>query len=200
MIEGVLQIFAKAPIPGQVKTRLIPKLGEKGATDVHKQLVTHCLQQFSGLFSVQLWCAPDEYHPFFQACQTEFGVSLHRQQGADLGERMAYALSSSAQAVLIGSDCPTLNAQIVCDAFTALQQDNAVVLAPAEDGGYVLIAMQPVIPELFTDMPWGSSQVLTLTRARLHDLRLRWQELPTQWDVDVPKDVERWYKQKKIML
>lgn len=193
MTKNILQIFAKAPIPGQVKTRLIPKLGPKGATNLHKQLVKHCLQKFNGLFSIQLWCAPDEYHPFFQACQSEFSISLHRQQGADLGERMAYALASAAPAVLIGSDCPSLNAQNIHDAFSALQQGNPVVLAPAEDGGYVLIGMQQLVPEILIDMPWGESQVLTETRARLLKLGQHWQELPTQWDVDRAEDVERWY-------
>ncbi|MEN8218975.1 MAG: TIGR04282 family arsenosugar biosynthesis glycosyltransferase [Pseudomonadota bacterium] len=198
MIKDVLQVFAKAPKLGQVKTRLIPELGEKVATDLHKQLVRHCLQQFSDLFSVQLWCAPDEYHPFFQACQREFGVSLHRQQGADLGERMAYALASAAPmpAVLIGSDCPSLKAENIREAFAALQQGYAVVLAPAEDGGYVLIGLQQVRAELFSEMPWGTSQVLTETRARLGKLGLRWYELPTQWDVDRAEDVERFVQDK----
>jgi len=197
MTKNVLQMFAKAPNPGLVKTRLINKLGKQGAADLHQQLVRHSLQQFSHLFPTQLWCAPDEYHPFFQACQTEFGVSLHRQIGADLGERMAYALASAAPAVLIGSDCPSLDVQTIREAFAALQQDNAVVLAPAEDGGYVLIGMQQLIPELFTNMPWGTSQVLALTRARLRDLGLRWKELPTQWDIDRPEDVERWQKEQE---
>ncbi|HDN26319.1 MAG TPA: glycosyltransferase [Thioploca sp.] len=196
-MKEILQVFAKAPIPGQVKTRLINILGEQGAADLHQQLVKHCLQQFSHLFSIQLWCTPDEYHPFFKTCQTDFGVSLHHQQGADLGKRMAYALASTpAPTVLIGSDCPSLNAQTIYDAFAALQQDNTVVLAPAEDGGYTLIGMQQVVPELFTNMPWGTSQVLTLTRARLGNLELRWQELPIQWDVDRPEDVERWYAER----
>ncbi len=193
----ILQIFAKAPELGKVKTRLIPKLGEKVATDVHKQLVKHCLQQFSGLFTTQLWCAPNQFHPFFQACETEFDISLRCQQGADLGERMAYALNSSSPAVLIGSDCPSFKPQIIRDAFTALQ-DNPVVLAPAEDGGYVLIGMQRVLPTLFIDIPWGTSQVLTKTRERLHDLDVRWKELPTQWDVDYPEDVKRWNKEKTL--
>jgi hypothetical protein len=194
--DGVLQVFAKAPIPGRVKTRLIPKLGKLGAANLHKQLVWHCLQKFSDLFSIQLWCAPDEHHPFFQTCQTDFGVSLHCQQGADLGERMTYALASviPTPAILIGSDCPSLNVQTISDAFAALQHDNLVVLAPAEDGGYVLIGMQRIIPELFVDMPWGTDQVLTITRARLLNLGLRWKELPTQWDVDRPEDVGRWEK------
>jgi len=195
----ILQIFAKAPELGKVKTRLIPKLGEQVATDVHKQLVKHCLKQFSELFTIQLWCAPNQFHPFFQACQTEFDISLHCQQGADLGERMAYALNSaSPAAVLIGSDCPSLKPETIHDAFFALQ-DNQVVLAPAEDGGYVLIGMQRrVLPTLFTNIPWGTSQVLTKTRERLHNLGVRWKELPTQWDVDYPEDVERWNKEKTI--
>ena len=192
MVKGILQIFAKAPIPGKVKTRLIPVLGTQGACDLHQQLVKHCLQKFCGFFTLHLWCG--EYHPFFQACQTHFGVSLHYQQGADLGERMAYALASVAPApvILIGSDCPSLEVQIIEEGFAALRQGEMVVLAPAEDGGYVLIGMQQVVRELFIDMPWGSSQVLTLTRARLRALGLGWKELPTQWDIDYPKDVERW--------
>lgn len=193
MTESVLQIFAKAPVPGKVKTRLIPKLGAMGAAMLYQHIVKHCLQQFSDSFSIQLWCYPDEYHSFFQACQKNFNVSLHRQQGADLGERMAYALATTSQpTVLIGSDCPSLDILTIRDAFTAIQQDNTVVLAPAEDGGYVLIGMQQVVPELFTDMPWSTSQVLTLTRVRLQDLRLSWKELPMQWDIDRPEDVERW--------
>ncbi|EDN66134.1 conserved hypothetical protein [Beggiatoa sp. PS] len=192
-MKGILQVFAKAPRPGQVKTRLINILGQQGAADLHQQLVEHCLQTFSHLFPLQLWCAPDEHHPFFQACQTQFEVSLYCQQGADLGERMAYALASAnpAPVVLIGSDCPSLNEKHIHEAFVALEQNN-VVLAPAEDGGYVLIGMQQLVPELFIDMPWGSSQILTLTRTRLHDLGLSWKELPTQWDIDRPEDVERW--------
>ncbi len=196
-MEGILQIFAKAPIPGNVKTRLIPKFGAVGAANLHKQLVQHCLQTLEKLeHQIQLWCAPNESHPFFQICQTDFGVSLHRQQGADLGERMTYAIANAAPipAVLIGSDCPSLTVQTIRDAFTALQQGNSVVLAPAEDGGYVLIGMRQVIPELFIDIPWGTSQVLAQTQARLHNLGLHWKELPTQWDVDYPKDVERFLK------
>ncbi|MDM8560912.1 TIGR04282 family arsenosugar biosynthesis glycosyltransferase [Candidatus Parabeggiatoa sp. HSG14] len=194
MTENVLQLFAKAPIPGKVKTRLIPKLGAVGAAILHQQLVKHCLQQFSGLFSIQLWCTPDEYHPFFQACKKNFNVSLYRQQGTDLGERMAYALASTPQpTVLIGSDSPSLDVPTIRDAFTALQQDNTIVLAPAEDGGYVLIGMRQMIPELFTNMPWSTSQVLTLTQARLQELGLSWKKLEMQWDIDRPEDVERWY-------
>jgi len=191
-----LQIFAKAPIYGQVKTRLIPKNGAKGATDLHKQFVRLSLHKFSRLFNVQLWCAPDESHPFFQTCQQEFAISLHRQQGIGLGERMANALNSNQPTVLIGSDCPILSPKIIFDAFAALEKDYSVVLSPAEDGGYVLIGMRQLIPEIFTNMPWGTSEVFPITKQRLNALGIKWYQLPTLWDVDRPEDLERWYQVK----
>jgi len=189
-----LQIFAKAPIYGQVKTRLIPKIGAAGATDLHKQFVQLNLQKFSKLFQVQLWCAPDELHPFFQTCQQKFDISLYRQQGIGLGERMAYALNSCQPTVLIGSDCPILTPKIIYDAFAALQKDYSVVLSPAEDGGYVLIGMRQFIPEIFTNIPWGTSEVFSITKQRLNALGIKWYQLATQWDIDRPEDLERWYQ------
>ncbi len=189
---NTLQIFSKAPIAGKVKTRLIPTLGEQGAADLQQKLVKYCLQKFSQIFSVQLWCHPDESHPFFYECKTEFNLSLHRQQGSDLGERMANALASSVPnpTILIGTDCPSLTVALIQKAFTTLQQYQ-VVLGPAEDGGYVLIGMQQKLPELFVDVPWGSPVVFKATRSHLANLELKWYELPIQWDVDRPEDFIR---------
>ncbi|MDM8567211.1 TIGR04282 family arsenosugar biosynthesis glycosyltransferase [Candidatus Halobeggiatoa sp. HSG11] len=189
---NTLQIFAKAPIAGKAKTRLIKTLGEQGAAYLHQKLVKYCLQKFGHIFSVQLWCYPDELHSFFTECKTKFNISLHQQHGYDLGERMANALASTVPhpTVLIGTDCPSLTVAILQEAFTALQQYQ-VVLGPAEDGGYVLIGMQQQLPELFVDIPWGSSLVLETTRSRLRDLQLSWYELPIQWDVDRPDDLPR---------
>lgn len=193
MMQNILQIFAKAPIPGQVKTRLIPTLGAVGAADLHKALVQHLLQKFHTLFTLQLWCTSE--HPFFQSCQTQFNISLHLQVGNDLGQRMAYALGKEGATVLIGSDCPTLSVSHIQEAFVALKQ--GIVLTPAEDGGYVLIGMQTLTPELLNNIPWGTSQVLKVTRNRLRDLSMQWHELPTQWDIDRPEDVARWNKRKQ---
>ena len=189
---NVLQIFAKSPIVGKVKTRLTDVINEQAATDLHKQLVKYCLQKFSRIFTVKLWCYPDELHPFFTKCKNEFNISLHQQQGKNLGERMAFALSATVPkpTILIGSDCPTLTVKTLQNAFLALQ-NNQVVLGPAEDGGYVLIGMQQKFPELFTDIPWGSSLVLETTRSRLSTLQLNWYETATQWDVDRPQDLIR---------
>jgi hypothetical protein len=192
-----LLVFAKAPVPGQVKTRLISALGEAEAARLHKRLVCHTLEAvMEGQFApVSLWCSPTPDHPFFQNCRLTYGVTLYCQQGNDLGERMAHAfeetLKGSATAVLIGTDCPSLSAKDLKTAFEVLCHGSDAVLGPAEDGGYVLIGLRRPAPGLFVDMPWGSELVLAETRARLHALNLRFHELPRRWDVDRPEDLMR---------
>lgn len=188
-------VFAKAPVAGAVKTRLVPVLGETGAAALHSGLVRHALATARQAGSaVELWCAPDESHPFFARCATEFGAELHRQQGADLGARMRHAFerafAARSRLVLIGSDCPALTAAHLADAHAALDDHDAAI-APAEDGGYVLIALARPQPALFEDIDWGSAAVMGQTRARIAASRVRWKELPTLWDVDRPADYER---------
>jgi rSAM/selenodomain-associated transferase 1 len=192
-----LLVFAKAPVPGQVKTRLIPALGEAEAARFHERLVrqTIDLATRTRFAPVSLWCSPTLAHPFFQDCLCRYGVTLLRQEGNDLGQRMAHAfeetLKESTAAVLIGTDCPSLSADDLKMAFEALQHGFDAVLGPAEDGGYVLIGLRRPVPELFVDMPWGSERVLAETRARLRALDLRFHELPQRWDVDRPGDLIR---------
>lgn len=194
--DGVILIFAKAPVAGEVKTRLIPVLGAPGAARLHERLVRHCIAEASaaGLCPVQLWCAPDTEHPFFTQCRKEFGVTLHIQQGTDLGARMAHALraalETASSAVIIGTDCPALTAHDLRAALDALQQGYDAVLGPAEDGGYVLLGLRRAALELFENIPWGTAQVLDLTRARLKRLQWRWHELPARRDIDRPQDLE----------
>src|SRR5690349_1288683 len=144
--EVRVAVFAKAPVPGQVKTRLVPLLGAEGAARLHEELVLRSLgvAADAGIGGVELWCAPDSAHPFFSRCAARFGARLRDQRGVDLGSRMAEAfraaLCDNAALVLIGSDCPTLTPQSLRDAASALESNDAV-LAPAEDGGYVLVGL-----------------------------------------------------------
>ena len=190
-------VFAKAPTPGEAKTRLIPALGEAGAAALHRRLVMHCLRaaRDSGLGPVELWCAPDADDPFFRDCERRCGVSLHPQGKGDLGARMQRAFESalvrSARAILVGSDIPALSAQYIRDADQALARGDDAAIGPAEDGGYALIGLSRCDPELFRDIPWGGSEVLAETRKRLAALSWRSSELPVLWDVDRPEDLER---------
>jgi rSAM/selenodomain-associated transferase 1 len=196
--DTVLMVFCKAPVPGQVKTRLMPALSARQAADIHVQLSERTLKLAaqSRLCPVQLWCAPATDHDFFTASATIYRLELRQQHGADLGERMHLAFESALavypHALLMGCDCPSLTESDLEEAVMALRQGHDLVLAPAEDGGYVLIGLNRPCPELFNDMAWGTSQVLAQTRARIDRLHLRHHELREQWDLDTVSDLDRY--------
>jgi len=196
--NSVLMIFCKAPIPGQVKTRLIPKLTAEQAAELHIELSIKTLQRATqnNLCPVQLWCSPTTDHAFFTASAATYPITLQQQQGVDLGERMHHAFCSAladySHALLMGCDCPSLTEQDLEQALTALNQENKVVIAPAEDGGYVLVGLNQPHPELFDNMPWGTARVLDQTRNRIEHYKLRHHELSEQWDLDTPEDLERY--------
>jgi rSAM/selenodomain-associated transferase 1 len=192
-----VMVFARAPTPGEAKTRLIPALGKAGAAELHRRLVMHGLRVATDaqLGPVELWCARDAGDPFFRECERRFGVSLHSQGEGDLGARMQRAFESalarSRHAILVGSDIPALSVQYLRDADQALAQGDDVVIGPAEDGGYALIGLPRCDPELFRDIPWGGPEVLPETRRRIVALSWRSSELSVLWDVDRPEDLER---------
>lgn len=185
-------VFAKAPIAGVAKTRLIPALGKQGAADLHGQLLDHTLAWASNGCAdiVQLW-SPDVEHPVLLQTQ----MPLFSQCGDDLGQRMAHAfehaLESAKAAVIIGTDCPALTKDIVAEAFAALESGSDVVLGPAEDGGYYLIGLKHAAPELFAGIEWGGDRVFVDTIAKLEQAQLSCHALPTLWDVDRPEDLQR---------
>jgi rSAM/selenodomain-associated transferase 1 len=197
-------IFARAPLAGEVKTRLIPVLGKEGAARLQARLLEQILGMAleSRLAPVQLWCTPDTTHPLFQKAELE-GVSLYTQQGDDLGQRMQHALDSAlqegGQAVLIGTDCPLMDAGYLAAAIEALC-GHEVVLGPAEDGGYVLLGVNRAGIDIYRGIEWGSDQVMQQTRALLQQAGIDWQELATLWDVDRPEDLSRlrsWQESRK---
>src|SRR5262249_34069307 len=143
-------VFAKAPVAGAVKTRLVPLLGAEGAARLHAALARHALGIAAEArpAKLQLWCSPDASHPFFIECATRFRCELRVQKGSDLGARMAHAFESDAPLVLIGSDCPPLTAQHLENAWRLLASNDAV-FAPTEDGGYALVALSRPAPSIF---------------------------------------------------
>lgn len=190
-------IFAKAPLPGQVKTRLVPLLGTVGAARLHSAMVAQTVQrvQAAALAPLQLWCAPSAAAPLFDALKQTGPLELCEQHGADLGARMLHAFTAALQsaevAVAIGTDWPALDPGVIATALQRLQQGDDAVLGPAEDGGYILLGLRRVDTRLFEDIAWGSAQVLSQTQERLRQLQWRWSELPMSWDLDRPVDFER---------
>ncbi|MFW5426836.1 MAG: TIGR04282 family arsenosugar biosynthesis glycosyltransferase [Methylophagaceae bacterium] len=194
--DTAILVFCKAPVAGQVKTRLMPELTDRQAAEIHIELTNGILSLLSKsqLSPIQLWCSPDTSHPFFEQCAIKYGVSLHLQQGNDLGERMNHAIHTaleiSSTVLLIGCDCPTFESNDFEFAITALQAENEVVIAPAKDGGYVMIGMTQAKPQLFLNMTWGHEQVLNNTRQRLAELGLKYIETRQHWDVDTVTDLQ----------
>ena len=187
-----LLVFARAPVAGQVKTRLIAQLGAQGAAELHRQLVTRALQRACATRGarVQLWVAGDPLDPFVQDCARRFGVAVFEQHGTDLGQRMAGAFESAGGGVLIGTDCPAQTPGDLEQAADALQSHSAV-LQPAEDGGYVLVGLQRPQPRLFEQISWGSASVTQQTLARAASLRLTVHLLRTLPDLDSAEDLKR---------
>lgn len=193
----MLIVFARAPRPGRVKSRLVSMLGAAGAARLHAQLLARAVAtaRAARCGVVELHCAPHSGHPLFRTLARRHGIRLRNQVGGDLGARMHGALEVALEradaAVLIGSDCPALRPADIRAAFAALRAGVDVVLAPAEDGGYPLIGLKRASSALFEGMPWGGPRVLSETRARLARLGWTWTELRTLWDVDRPDDVAR---------
>ncbi len=190
-------IFVKTPIPGRVKTRLIPALGEEGASSLYEKIALHCIRvaNDSAIGSVDIWCTPSSDHAFFAECVRKFPVNIYEQIEGDLGQRMAYAFSETLKrnpyAILIGSDCPSLTCEDLQAAKEALKKGNDAVIVPSEDGGYVLLGLRRYAQELFSGISWGTERVLDQTRESLRRLGWHWKELPERWDVDRPQDLER---------
>lgn len=196
--QSRILIFAKAPEPGRVKTRLIPALGAEEAASLYKKLLQQTVGKVAeaAVSPLDCWCAPNTGHPVFRNLALQYGVRLEVQVGEDLGQRMEYgatqALLSADAVILIGGDCPVLEACHLSQTFDYLAKGMDAVLGPAEDGGYVLLGLKRTDPALFYDIPWGSDQVLALTRQRLEKLGWTWKELETLWDLDRPEDLVRY--------
>ena len=191
-------LFAKAPVPGRVKTRLIPSVGEQRAAEIYRTLLERVLGEATReVAPVEIWCAPDTRHAVFQAAANP-SITLYAQTTGDLGQRMAHAarkaLTRCEMVLLIGGDCPVLKREHLLRALDWLSAGADAVLGPAEDGGYVLLGMRRMDGQLFYDIPWGTDQVLKITRERLAQLGWVWRELEPLWDLDRDADLQRYLR------
>lgn len=202
-----LAFFCRAPVQGKCKTRLIATLGELGALNAHVELTRYALTRLRGFSEVKtLWCSQD--HDLARDWAEEFGFEYAVQEGADIGQRMVYALQTMlteqcSSVCLVGSDCPPIDAAYVHEGLD-LMQNHDLVFGPAADGGYGLVGMQAQegsrdnypLAELFEDISWGTSQVMTQSHARANKLGLSVGLLAEIWDVDTALDWQRYLAQK----
>jgi rSAM/selenodomain-associated transferase 1 len=194
-------VFAKAPVAGEVKSRLAATIGAEQAAQIYSCTLqrTIMLVARAGLAQASLVVTPDTTHPLFGIMEERYGLELQQQQGSDLGERMQNALESvlgkAEYALLIGTDCPVLDEEYLDDALSRLEGGADVVIGPAEDGGYILIGMRRAEPMLFSDISWSEPEVLATTIERCKEAGLTLQELEQRYDIDTYDDLQRFVQE-----
>ena len=196
-----LVIFAKAPVPGHVKTRLCPPLTPDEAATLHGSFVLDTLERTKLAATKLKWsvdrylaCAPSAAHVFFKIMEERHGVKVIDQVGDDLGARMSQACESLfakgySRVVMIGTDVPTVPFEHFAQARAQLETHD-LVLGPALDGGYYLIGLNRMTPELFTGIPWSTNQVLKLTQEKAASLGLMTTLIQPWRDVDTLEDLQ----------
>jgi len=190
---GIIIIFTRYPEPGKTKTRLISALGEQGAAELQKTLTEYTITEVSKLdVNIRVYFSGGNETLMrnwlgntYQYCP---------QSRGDLGERLIAALKESFTAqveriIIIGIDCPGLDAQLINQAFQQLLS-NDLVLGKAEDGGYYLIGLRRFLPKLFQGIDWGTNAVLQQTVSIAETMGLKIGYLPMLNDIDVPEDLE----------
>ena len=194
--SAVVIVFARAPIPGAAKTRLIPRMGAWRAARLHARLAAHAVRVARGAArTVEVHVTPGTRHAFFRRLQALESIRLERQRGRDLGQRMRSAFERGLRrhrfVILIGTDCPVLAPRDLRRALRLLRAGTDAVLAPAEDGGYALIGLRRLRGGIFEGIAWGGDAVLRDTLAKMQAAGLRARLLRRVWDVDRAADLER---------
>ncbi len=197
-------VFGRYPVPGRVKTRLIPALGAAGAAELHRRLseqtLVTCFDYGRQANARIHYCYDGGTPQQIDRWLPLPGITHSHQRTGDLGQRMAGAFDAAfhegcERVVLVGTDVPDLSAAQLTAAFTALESHD-VVLGPSSDGGYWLVGLKRRL-DLFSDMAWGNHRVLENTLRRVRRLGLRHARLKVLHDLDTPEDLKIQYSQAK---
>jgi len=191
MGKSVLIVFQKNEILGKVKTRLAASIGNEKALEVYQLLIQHT---YSILHQTDVKCMVF-YSDYIPETKSNLDFDYRLQIGIDLGERMKNAFATVFnegydQAVIIGTDCAELNLDHLRQAFLKLKQYDTVI-GPALDGGYYLLGMNSLIPELFSNISWSSGQVLQQSISKLKLLNRSVTLLESLSDIDRIEDLEK---------
>jgi len=184
-VSTALAVFCKTPKAGQVKTRLCPPLTLEQAAALYQIALDETLQRCAALACDLVICYSGEEEYFAQKYP---GVQRRPQRGENLGARLGEALQGLLEqgytkVVLMGSDSPDLPLDLVERAFATLDAVE-VVIAPAADGGYVLLGARNYYAALFDAMPWSSPLLMPQTRAMLRAHGISWEQLRQWQDMD----------------
>lgn len=192
---GSIVMFAKAPDPGKVKTRLTSHMSDIDAASFHEAFVLDTLDILATFNNTEIYlaCYPDNKHRFFKEIEDDFDIKSFTQRGGDLGERIENAFlylkgEGHKEIVVLGSDSPTLPVEILNEAFQRLKK-NKLVIGPSLDGGYYLIGISGNVPELFSGIDWGTDKVFDETVKKAKESGLDFSVLPFWYDIDTIKEL-----------
>jgi rSAM/selenodomain-associated transferase 1 len=200
MDRDLLIIFIRNPVLNKVKTRISEKTGSKVALTIYIELLSAVFKNATEAKSAKAIYFSDKVD---ETIEPGFSFEPHVQKGADLGERMSNAFMESFnngydKVILTGSDCYELSPEIISEAFEKLQKFDCVI-GPANDGGYYLIGLSKEIPELFSGIIWGSSEVFNQTIHILNNTNFKYHLLPSLSDVDTIEDVLKYSKLRSFL-
>ena len=191
MEKSAVIILIRNPVLGCVKTRLAADIGRFNALNVYKTLLSYTRKITNSIDSSRLLF----YSDFIDFNDDwEDGIyQKYLQSGNDFGEKMLnafnIALTQHELVVIIGSDCFELNSEIIELAFKKLKNFD-VVIGPAKDGGYYLMGLKKVYPELFQGKKWSTDSVLSETINTVKSLELSYSLLPVLGDIDTLQDLK----------
>jgi uncharacterized protein len=199
VVNQALIIFAKLPMPGEVKTRLGKEVGMAEASEIYREFAQHVFW-----IGDQLAATGTRIYLFYDAMAKEQDIRawikhlfvFATQSGESLGERMQRAfdkafMEGADRSVIIGTDVPELETATVLNAFDRLDSHD-VVIGPSTDGGYYLLGMNGPTKEIFNGIKWSTDSVYRETAKRLDSLSLSYSVLPELADIDTKEDYTRY--------
>lgn len=197
--KDALIIFAKAPVPGHVKTRLQTHFSAEECAELHASFIIASIRVAKTVErpDIFLFCHPGITSPFFQKVSSDFGIRLISQNGKDLGERMANAIRDTLtdgykKILIIGSDSPDLPPEYIEEGFKRLDSSD-MVIGPSVDGGYYLLGGKRDLP-VFDGIPWSSNKVFEMTLNKALEHSLTFSILDEWYDIDTWEDLQKYMK------
>jgi rSAM/selenodomain-associated transferase 1 len=205
MTKGLI-IFAREPLPGQVKTRLAASIGDQAAAELYETMLYDVLKtarQLSDVETVVFWACEEES---LLHLAEKYRCNSRLQSPGALGLRMQAAFeeifaNGCELCCIIGSDAPDLPISYILEAYQLLAgQQTDVVLGPSRDGGYYLLGLRQVWPQLFTNIPWSSADVLEQSLVAARDSGLSTALLPEWQDIDTLEDLHAFHKRNRLTV
>jgi len=193
--QGVVLVFVKRPVPGQVKTRLAKTMGAKSSCFIYSELLSRTISEISKVDNIQPWIVVSRQDdiPWFEKVCKPNGWNVSFQVEGDIGQRMLHSferhLSSNTSVILVGSDVADFSHEDIEVGFSLLQEDGVSVIGPSTDGGYWMIGLNTLLPNIFEGIPWSSPSVFERTVKKIRKVGSEPRILPIRTDIDEVEDL-----------